>query len=240
MFKTRNVLQALLLAGSLSLVLLVGGCASEPSLTKEELELKRLYGREVAEDQEYIVQSAGFAVRPVLEPFVNTFMRRLGDDGILFFPDGHMDRDPRFYAGRLSTYMLGINMFGSQQYALSNLKALVEHGHKPHPIRLVADTSFPLGEYNVRQFRWEIVDGGTSPVNQIQIDQGATRDAEMIGAIVTTGTATYLVSLTENHMSTFRYKSLKCDADRVSVGEASAMMADRFRKFLSGVRFNIE
>jgi hypothetical protein len=242
MISSSKALQVVLAIGTVSAMLLVGGCSSQPQLTKEELKLKKLYGSEVAEDQEYIVHSAGFGVRPVHEPFVTTFLRRIGEDGIEFFTEEHMmDRDPRYYAGKLSAFFHHVNMFGAPDTALASLKTLVEHTFPAQGIRVLSDSSFSRGDYSVREFHWEIVGGGTSPVGQYHIDQGGSHSAEMRGAIVVTDDATYFVYLTENQLATRRLRSFVCgDREQVSAREASALMGDRFHRFLQGIRFSID
>ena len=226
------------------IVMSVIGCASQPSLTKEELQLRKLYHREVAEDKDYVVRPAGFSARPVQEPFASTLMRRVGTDGIEFICEGHMmDRDPRFYAGKLSAYFSGTGMYDSSGSAVSNLELLVQHTQSPHTIISGRDSTFQLGENTVREFHWLLVHGGSVPLNNFQLDAGMSPDAEVVGAIVQTEKGSYLVYLLENKLYTFRSKGPAICADgwdNISAEQANNMMEQRFQQFLHGIRFDID
>jgi hypothetical protein len=223
--------------------IVVCGCSSGHDLTKEELRAQRYYRREVAEDREYEVRPAGFSIRPVREPFVATYLRRVGNDGIEFFSTGHMmDRDPKFYAGKLSTYFDGVGMYDSASHAITNLMAIVQNSHASYKIEAVSESTYELGDNLVREFRWNLLDGGSTPVNRYQASLGTSHDAEMIGAVIVTEKGTYLVYLVENKMYTiFPHGCEPCRQgwDEISEKEASASMEGRFQEFLHGMRFDI-
>ena len=220
-----------------------GGCSSGNQLTNEELRLQRLYHTEVASDREYIVKPAGFSVRPVQEKFVTTYMKQINTDGVEFFTYNHaMDRDPRFYAGKLSTYFLNNSMYDSSHWALSNLRSLVEHSHKSSRIQAGRDSIFNLNGNTVCKFRWLIVDGGTRPLDTSQTNLGLSRDAEMIGAVIQNEKGSFLVYLVENKLATFRPHGPEVCVvgyDTIGQPEASSNMEARFQEWLKGIRFDV-
>lgn len=230
-----------------SLVLFLEGCSATKSLTKQELRLKKLYYREVAKDKDYLVKPAGFIVRPVLEPFVVTYMRPRGTDGIEFFTETHMmDRDPRYCAGELSTYFDGVGIYDSSDRALYNLKMVVEHSSSPYTIKeTTPDSIFDLDGNTACEFHWVIVNGSTVPLNgsqqYISSGVGASPNAEMIGAIVQTEKGPYLVYLVENSLPTNRVTGPNCgDWEDISQEEAATAMEQKFQQFLHQMRFNVK
>jgi hypothetical protein len=220
------------------------GCSGGAELTKEEQKLKARYYREVAQDREYQVKPAGFSVRPVHEPFETSFMRPIGTDGIEFFTEAHMlDRDPTYYAGKLSTYFFRNGMYDSSEYATANLKGLVEHSDHPYAIVESSDSVFELEGIHVHEFHWLLVGGGTAPFGDAAKSYfGLSRDAEVVGAIIHSEKGSYLAYLIENKLGTDRSKGpAPCvdGWDVISQADASAGMEARFQKFLHGMRFDL-
>jgi hypothetical protein len=60
---------------------IAAACSSAPPMTRVELALQRRFGRDVAEERVYEITPAGLSVRPVTEPFVTTYLRRIGSTG---------------------------------------------------------------------------------------------------------------------------------------------------------------
>ena len=226
------------------ILLLFVGCASEKPLTKEELRIRKLYYREMAEDKEYYFKPAGFTVRPVLTPYVRNYMKNISSDGIEFSTDFFAEiRDTRFYVGKLSTYFFNTNMYDSLEYALSNIKSFVENSHKPFSVKVIYDSLYTLRDHPIRKFRWNIVNGGTFPLSEHQLKLGYSKNAEMIGAIIESDKGTYLVTLVENNLPTVKYKGWNhCSDgwDEVSDQEATQKMENKFTVFIQNISFDTD
>ena len=220
--------------------LIVTGCGSPTHLTKEEIKLKKLYAREVAEDKEYIIAGSAFSVRPVLEPNTDNFMRRVGGDGIEFFTDAHLlDRDPRFFVGRLATYFQRTNMYETPDTGLASLRLLYEHSKPHHAIRVLADTNFTVRGFPTHQFVWEVTRRDAIPKEPAGQNRQADPNALIIGAVIVTDNAAILAYLSENELPTFQWRDLTCaSTERWSVSEANARMEGRFREFFNNIRFD--
>jgi hypothetical protein len=225
------------IAAAVFLVALVG-CSSQSPLTKEELALQRRYGRTLAEDKEYTIGGGKFTVRPVLEPFIDIYARRIGDDAIEFTTIDHlMDRDYKFFAGRLSTYIDGVNMFDSPDSASVHLRYLLEHARPGRRIAVVSDSSTLHQGYPTRTFAWRIVNGGSSPVTDTTIAHGGSRDAVMLGSVVVADGAAYLIYLRENDVPSHRRTGPGCaQMEQCTVAEAASSMNSRFIAFLNNFR----
>ena len=224
-------------AAAVFLVALVG-CSSKSPLTKEELAVQRRYGRSLAEDTEYTIGGGKFTVRPVLEPFVDLYAHRIGDDAIEFTTIDHlMDRDYKFFAGRLSTYIDGVNMFDSPDSASVHLRLLLEHARPGQRIAVVSDSSTLHQGCPTRTFAWRIVNGGSSPVTDTTIAHGGSRDALMLGSVVVTDGAAYLIYLRENDVPSHRRTGQGCaQMEHCTVSEADSSMKSRFNAFLNNLR----
>jgi hypothetical protein len=222
-----------------TLSLLATGCSSAPPLTKEERALKRQFGREVAEDRAYEVTPAGFSVRPVQEPFITTYYRRIGDDGILFWLDGEPQRDPKYYAGKLSTYLLGLDLYGADSTALASLQTLISHGNTPHQVRVLGDSVYQMHDRIVHQFDWKIIKGGTTAPTAQGMLKGEFPDAEMLGAIICSDRGTYLLYWVENELPGMTYTGQCWDWGLVEQTQASARLKARFQRFVNGIQFDL-
>jgi hypothetical protein len=221
--------------------LLPSGCSSAPPLTKEELAFKRQFGREVAEDRSYEITPAGFSVRPVHEPFVTTYYRRVGDDGILFWPDADSQRDPKYYAGKLSTFLLGLDLYGSDSTALASLQTLISHGKTPHQVQVLGDSLYQMHDRAVHQFCWKIIKGGTvSPTAQGVLKRDFP-DALMLGAIICSDRGTYLLYWVENELPGMHYTGPMCCVNWqwITQSQASERLNARFQRFVNGVEFEL-
>ncbi len=219
---------------------LLAACSSTPPLTKEELALKRQFGRELAEDRAYEITPAGFSVRPVNESLVTTYYRRIGDDGILFWLDGESQRDPKYYAGKLSTYLLGLDLYGADSTALASLQTLISHGQAPHQVQVLADSLYRMHDRTVHQFYWKIIKGGTVSPTAQGVLKGDFPDALMLGAIICSDHGTYLLYWVENELPGMHYSGPMCsDWQWVTQSEASARLNARFQQFVNGVEFDL-
>lgn len=226
------------------LILGVGGCRSEAPLTKEEIIINKRYHREPTENKEYYFRAAGFAVKPPpATPFVPSFVRVRSADGIYFFDEDSNPREPKFYVGRLSTYIYNMGPYDSLNTAVSNIKALIEHCDKPWTVNVVYDSVLNYNSYAIHKFRWVLVNGGTWTINEHAKNQGLSGDSEMIGAIVEGEKGTYLVTLSENNFPTMKYRSwyhCRDGYDEVSAEAARTLLESRFQNFLDGIRFDID
>jgi hypothetical protein len=223
-----------------TLSLIAAACSSAPPLTKEELALKRQFGRELVEDRAYEITPAGFSVRPVQEPLVTTYYRRIGDDGILFWPDGESQRDPKYYAGRLSTYLLGLDIYGSDSSALPSLQTLISHGKVSHQVEVLGDSLYQMHDRTVHQFYWKIIKGGTVSPTAQGVLKGDFPDALMLGAVICSDHGTYLLYWVENELPGMHYTGPMCqDWQWVTQSEASARLNARFQRFVNGVDFDL-
>lgn len=242
--KTATLALSAILTLYIVLPLLLAGCSSAPSLTKEEVRLRELYHRQVATDKIYHIHPAGFAVRPVLQPFLKTYVKRTGSVGIEFYTEDDMlGRDPKYYAGLLYTYFDGTAMYDSASSALYNLKMMEEHCHSAHVVEVTSpDSTFRINGNRVTEFHWTIANAGTVPLDAIRMLRlGKTTNAQMIGAIIQTDQGDYLAYLVENELSeNLPNGPIVCVAGSHHVTETQGYltMQQDFSRFLNGIRFN--
>lgn len=213
-------------------------------LTKEEAQLRKLYFKEEVEDREYIVKPAGLAVRPPFEPHTSTYMKLLGSDGIEFSFGGmssFMTRDTRYYAGRLSAYIHGLNAFENPKAAVSYLGLVMTNGCSSCSIEVLLDSAISFGDQKATRFKWRIRNGGNTPVNREQEKSGWTNDAIVLGMILETDKGTYLTYIEENDTERIVLNSDVCgDVTEYSTAEASLQMDNRFDAFVSRIRFGVD
>lgn len=227
-----------------TIIFLLGGCGTRRELTKEEAQLRRLYYMEEVEDREYIVKPAGLAVRPPFEPHTSTYMKLLGSDGIEFSVGGmssFMTRDTKYYAGRLSAYIHGLNAFENPEAAISYLRLVMAKGYDAHSIEVLQDSAITFADQHATRFKWRIGNGGSTPINHEQEKSGWTNDAIVLGMILETAKGAYLVYLEENDTGRIVLNSDMCgDVTEYSAAEASAQMEERFDTFVSRIRFGVD